>query len=200
MLHLFPNEKIILPLPDAVFEYYPNFIDRETADTLFEKIMQETPWQQDDIMLFGKKIPQPRLTALFGDQGLTYTYSKLTLKANKWNTPLMFIKNEIENITQLQFNAALLNLYRDEKDSNAWHADNEKELGPDPIVASVSLGETRGFQLKHNTKIDIKKSIDLEHGSLILMKEGSQLHYKHQIPKSSKMKKPRINITFRSIQ
>ena len=200
MLNLFPNEKIILPLPDAVFEYYPNFIDNETADRLFEKILQETPWQQDDIILFGKKIPQPRLTALFGDQGLTYTYSKLTLNANKWNTPLMFLKNEIENKTQLQFNAALLNFYRNENDSNGWHADNEKELGLDPIVASLSLGETRVFQLKHNTKTDIKKSIDLKHGSLILMKEGSQLHYKHQIPKSSKMKKPRINITFRSIQ
>lgn len=199
MLDLFPKEKIVLPLPDAVFEFYPNFFDKEEADMLYEKILAETPWKQDDITIFGKKIAQPRLTCLFGNEGKPYSYSGITMQPNPWNSTLIFIKDKIEQTAEKNFTTVLANLYRNEKDSNGWHADNEKELGRNPIIASVSFGEERRFQLKHNTNPEAKMTLNLNHGSLLLMKEGSQIHYKHQIPKETKSKNNRINLTFRSI-
>lgn len=199
MLDLFPNEKIILNLPDATFEYYPNFFDKEKADLLFKKLFKDTPWQQDTITLFGKTHLQPRLTALYGNEGKPYSYSNIVMHPHNWTPTLMHIKNEIENIINQNFTTVLLNLYRNEKDSNGWHADNEKELGRNPIIASLSLGEHRTFQLKHNEKKEAKQNLILNHGSLLLMKEGSQIHYKHQLPKASSSKKDRINLTFRTI-
>ena len=199
MLDLFPKEKIILPLPDAVFEYYPNFFTNDEAEALFKKIHDETKWQHDEITIFGKKIAQPRLTCLFGNEGKPYSYSGITMHPNPWNPTLVYIKEKIEAIAQQHFTTALANLYRNEKDSNGWHADNEKELGRNPIIASVSFGEVRKFQLKHNNNPDAKLTLNLSHGSLLLMKEGSQIHYKHQIPKATQSKKDRINLTFRTI-
>lgn len=199
MLNLFPKEKIILPLPDAVFEFYPNFFHHEEADILFEKLRLETPWQHDEITIFGKKILQPRLTCLFGNEGKPYSYSGLTMQPQPWNSTIMHIKNEVETNCNENFTTVLANLYRNEKDSNGWHADNERELGRNPIIASVSFGEERKFQLKHISDNNIKLSLNLTHGSLLLMKEGSQIHYKHQIPKASQPKNNRINLTFRTI-
>jgi alkylated DNA repair dioxygenase AlkB len=199
MLDLFPKEKIILPLPGAVFEYYPTFFSKEEADILFEKLLNETPWQHDEITIFGKKILQPRLTCLFGNEGKPYSYSGLTMQPNRWNSTIMHIKNEVEEICNQNFTTVLANLYRNERDSNGWHADNEKELGRNPIIASVSFGEVRKFQLKSIADNKIKISLNLEHGSLLLMKECSQIHYKHQIPKALQPKKNRINLTFRTI-
>jgi alkylated DNA repair dioxygenase AlkB len=199
MLDLFPKEKIILPLPDAVFEYYPNFFTNDEAEALFKKIHDETKWQHDEITIFGKKIAQPRLTCLFGNEGKPYSYSGITMHPNPWNPTLVYIKEKIEAIAQQHFTTVLANLYRNEKDSNGWHADNEKELGRNPIIASVSFGEVRKFQLKHNNNSDAKLTLNLSPGSLLLMKEGSQIHYKHQIPKATQSKKDRINLTFRTI-
>lgn len=199
MLDLFPKEKIILPLPDAVFEYYPNFFTNDEAEALFKKIHDETKWQHDEITIFGKKIAQPRLTCLFGNEGKPYSYSGITMHPNPWNPTLVYIKEKIEAIDQQHFTTVLANLYRNEKDSNGWHADNEKELGRNPTIASVSFGEVRKFQLKHNNNPDAKLTLNLSHGSLLLMKEGSQIHYKHQIPKATQSKKDRINLTFRTI-
>ena len=199
MLDLFPKEKIILPLPDAVFEFYPNFFDKEEADMLFDKLMNETPWQQDDITIFGKKVAQPRLTCLFGNEGKPYSYSGLTMQPHAWNPTMMFIKEKVDKISEQNFSTVLANLYRNEKDSNGWHSDNEKELGRNPIIASVSFGEERKFQLKHISDNNVKLSLNLNHGSLLVMKEGSQIHYKHQIPKAAQPKNARINLTFRTI-
>lgn len=199
MLNLFPNEKIILNLPDAVFEYYPNFFSKEKADELFKTLLKETPWQQDEITIFGKTHLQPRLTALYGNEGKPYSYSNIIMHPHQWNSLLTFIKEEIEEVCSQSFTTVLLNQYRNEKDSNGWHADNEKELGRNPIIASVSFGEERILKLKHNTNKEAKLSLILEHGSLLLMKEGSQIYYKHQVAKSSKPKKERINLTFRTI-
>ena len=116
-----------------------------------------------------------------------------------WNPTLIFIKDKVEQVANQNFTTVLANLYRNEKDSNGWHADNEKELGRNPIIASISLGETRKFQIKHHTNKEYKCNLELTHGSLLLMKEGSQIHYKHQIPKAAQPKKPRINLTFRTI-
>ncbi|NHN26236.1 alpha-ketoglutarate-dependent dioxygenase AlkB [Flavobacterium jejuense] len=199
MLDLFPNEKIILDLPDALFEYYPNFLSEEKANLLLKKLLTDTPWKQDDITVYGKTHLQPRLTALYGNEGKPYSYSNIIMHPHPWNSTLMFIKNEIEDITQLNFTTVLLNLYRNENDSNGWHSDNEKELGRNPVIASLSLGQNRLFQLKHIEKKEAKQNIILNNGSLLVMKEGSQIHYKHQLPKSTSPKKSRINLTFRTI-
>lgn len=196
---LFSLDPIHLNLPDATFIYYPNFLNQEKAGLYFEKLLQETPWQQDDITIFGKKIAQPRLTALYGNLGKPYSYSGITMHPIAWNPLVWLLKEEVETIAQHSFTSVLLNLYRNEKDSNGWHADNEKELGRNPTIASLSLGETRKFQIKHTTNKNIKCDILLEHGSLLLMKEGAQVHYKHQLPKATQPKNARINLTFRTV-
>lgn len=197
-MRLFETEKIILPLNDGVFEYYPIFLSELQANNFLTTLVNETPWQHDEITIFGKKILQPRLTAFYGNENTTYSYSNTTMLANEWTPYLIALKNKIEELTELQFNSALLNLYRNESDSNGWHADNEKELGPNPIIASLSLGEERIFHVKHNTKNE-KIKLNLANGSLLLMKEGSQIHYKHKLPKTKTSKKTRLNITFRTI-
>ncbi|MVO07645.1 alpha-ketoglutarate-dependent dioxygenase AlkB [Flavobacterium sp. TP390] len=199
MLDLFPNEKIVLDLPDAIFEYYPNFLTQEKANMIYQKLLDETPWKQDSITIYGKNHLQPRLTALYGNEGKPYSYSNIVMQPHAWNPTLMFLKNEIEEHTQLSFTTVLLNLYRDENDSNGWHSDNEKELGRNPTIASLSLGQDRVFQIKHIEKKEIKQNIILTNGSLLVMKEGSQIYYKHQLPKASSPKRSRINLTFRTI-
>jgi len=197
-MSLFENEKIILPLTDGIFEYYPNFLSEEKANQIFQQILNETAWQQDSISIFGKTHLQPRLTALYGNNGKPYSYSNIIMQPNNFSPLLIHIKEEIETLCNENFTTVLLNLYRDGNDSNGWHADDEKELGRDPIITSLSLGEERVFHIKHNTK-DEKFKLNLENGSLLLMKNGSQTHYKHQIPKTNTVKKPRINLTFRTI-
>lgn len=199
MLNLFSLEKLNLNLPDAEFIYIPNFISHEKGIEYFNNLLQNTPWQQDDITIFGKKIAQPRHTSLYGNGGKSYSYSGLTMQPNSWTPLLYHLKELVEKESGQIFTTVLLNLYRNEKDSNGWHSDNERELGRDPYIASLSLGEVRRLQLKHNTKPKIKFNLELEHGSLLLMKSGSQIHYKHQIPKSTKLKKERINLTFRTL-
>ncbi len=197
---LFNTEPLILNLPDAEIIYYPEFFDKEQADKIYSELLQEIAWQQDLITVFGKTHPQPRLTALYGNEGKPYSYSNITMQPHPWNTLLQKIKYHIETTTECQFTTVLLNQYRDGKDSNGWHADNEKELGTNPIIASLSFGAERVFQLKHNTIADAKKSIVLEHGSLLLMKGSTQHFWKHQIPKTAKPIGNRINLTFRSIK
>lgn len=197
---LFNTEPLTLSLPDAEIIYYPQFFDKEQADQIYAELLQEIAWQQDNITVFGKTHPQPRLTALYGNEGKPYSYSNITMQPNPWNTLLQKIKYHIETTTECQFTTVLLNQYRDGKDSNGWHADNEKELGTNPIIASLSFGSERVFQLKHNTIADAKKSIVLEHGSLLLMKGSTQHFWKHQIPKTAKPIGNRINLTFRSIK
>jgi len=200
MNSLFPKEKITFNIPDAVIDYFPNFFDSSRANEFFEKLQHEIPWQQDDITVFGKTHPQPRLTALFGNEGKPYSYSNIIMQPHGWNPLLMFIKNEIEEICTENFTTVLLNYYRDGKDSNGWHADNERELGRNPLIASVSFGAERSFHLQHNTIKEQKLKINLEHGSLLLMKGTTQHFWKHQIPKTAKPIGERINLTFRVIK
>jgi alkylated DNA repair dioxygenase AlkB len=199
MNSLFPSDKITFDLQDAEIEYYPDFFASAIANDLFFKLQNEIPWQQDDITVFGKTHPQPRLTALFGNEGKPYGYSNIIMKPHAWSPLIMFIKNEIEKICFENFTTVLLNNYRTGQDSNGWHADNEKELGRNPIIASVSFGAERVFQLKHN-KLELKQNIILHHGSLLLMSGTTQHFWKHQIPKTKKEISPRINLTFRIIK
>jgi alkylated DNA repair dioxygenase AlkB len=197
MNHLFQQVPIVLDLADAEISYFPFFFEKKEADYYFMELKNKIPWQQDDIKVFGKVYPQPRLTALFGNQGKPYSYSNINMQPHPWSPLLNSIKLQVENISKTTFTTVLLNYYRDGKDSNGWHADNEKELGNNPVIASVSFGAERNFQLKHNSNKQLKKSIMLEHGSVLLMKGETQHYWKHQIPKTAKPTAERINLTFR---
>lgn len=199
-MDLFANKTPIeFDLPDADIVYYPNFFDLTKANEIYDKLIVDVPWQLDNITVFGKSHPQPRLTALYGNDGKPYGYSNIVMQPHAWSPLIMFIKNEVENEVDQCFTTVLLNQYRFGKDSNGWHADNEKELGRNPVIASVSFGAERVFQLKHNTIVDAKQSIVLEHGSLLMMSGTTQHFWKHQIPKTAKNVAPRINLTFRII-
>lgn len=197
---LFQSEPIVLHLQDAEIIYFAHFFDKKEADAIFRQLAKDIPWQQDDIQVFGKTHPQPRLTALFGNEGKPYSYSNIKMQPYPWTLLLQKIKSYVESVSDTNFTTVLLNQYRDGKDSNGWHADNEKELGSNPVIASVSFGAERIFQLKHNSISGLKQNIILEHGSLLLMKGTTQHFWKHQIPKTSKTIGPRINLTFRVIK
>ncbi len=199
---LFENnsDPIIFDVPDAEIIYYPQVFSADKSNELLQLLQKDILWQQDDITLFGKTHAQPRLTALYGNEGKPYSYSGIVMKPNPWNALLTFIKEEVEQICDTHFTTVLLNQYRTGKDSNGWHADDEKELGRNPVIASVSFGAARFFHLKHNTNPDQRLKILLEHGSLLLMKGSTQHFWKHQIPKTAKPVGTRINLTFRSIK
>ena len=196
----FASEPLFLGLPDAEIIYYPEFYDKPAADLMYTELVKDILWQQDEIRVFGKIHPQPRLTALYGNEGKSYSYSNIKMQPHPWNLLLQKIKSEVEKVAETHFSTVLLNYYRDGKDSNGWHADNEKELGLNPIIASVSFGAERVFQLKHNSDIGQKQNIVLQHGSLVLMKGTTQHFWKHQIPKTAKTIGSRINLTFRLIK
>lgn len=200
MNSLFPKNEIIIDLPDAEIIYYPSFFDTAEAENIFKELLDTIPWQQDNIKVYGKVHAQPRLTALFGNDNKSYTYSNITMQPHPWNIVLQKIKFKIEEIVDASFSTVLLNLYRDGKDSNGWHADDEKELGQNPIIASISLGAERYFHLKHKSDKNLKQKILLENGSLLILKGPTQHHWLHQIPKTAKPIAPRINLTFRIIK
>ena len=200
MNSLFQSDPIFLNLPDAEIIYFPNFLSKEKADSLFYELLENTPWQQDEITVYGKKHLQPRLTALYGNEGKPYSYSNIIMQPHFWTSPLQKIKSLVESVSETKFTTVLLNYYRDGNDGNGWHADNEKELGINPVIASLSLGTERNFQLKHNLDTSQKKNILLENGSLLLMKGTTQHFWKHQVPKTAKPISSRINLTFRVIQ
>jgi len=200
MNSLFQSEPIHFNLPDAEIIYFPDFLSKKDADFLFQELLKDIPWQQDEITVYGKKHLQPRLTALYGNEGKPYSYSNITMQPHYWTSTLQKIKSLVESISGTNFTTVLLNYYRNGSDSNGWHADNEKELGANPIIASLSLGAERSFQLKHNFDITQKKNIILENGSLLLMKGTTQHFWKHQVPKTTKPVGSRINLTFRIIK
>ena len=194
-----PTPIEVLELPNAAISYHANFLSNKDASYYFEILKDTIAWQQDDIRLFGKTYAQPRLTALYGEKGKTYKYSSITMQMLPFTNEILAVKNQVEKITGHSFNSVLLNLYRDGNDSNGWHSDDEKSLGKNPVIASVSLGAKRVFQLKHKGDSSLRHNITLHHGSLLLMEGETQHFWKHQIPKSKKVLEKRINLTFRVI-
>ena len=196
------SSKRMIPfnLDDCDITYYPNFIDLNKANGYFKHFRSTIPWQQDDIKIFGKVHPQPRLTAFYGSGEETYSYSNIVMLPKLFTGELLEIKSSIEAMAQVEFNACLLNLYRDGQDSNGWHSDDEKELGQNPIIGSISLGQERPFHLRHKKNKYLKHKILLEHGSLLLMKGKTQHHWQHQVPKTAKPIGERINLTFRLLK
>ncbi|MCM8568101.1 alpha-ketoglutarate-dependent dioxygenase AlkB [Gramella jeungdoensis] len=192
-------EQEVIRLQDASLIYYADFFSIEKSDHFLEKLMHSLNWKQDKIKLFGKEILQPRLTSFHGETGKNYTYSGLEMKPEAFNNELIEIKEKCEKYAETHFNVCLANLYRNGADSMGWHADDEKELGPRPVIASVSFGAERIFHLKHKTNKTALHKIRLQHGSLLIMKGTTQQFWKHQLPKTKKRVGPRINLTFRKI-
>jgi len=192
------NKKTIISTDGEVI-LYPNFFSTKESNQLFSDLYSSVNWKQEIIQFFGKQMPIPRLTAWYGDEGKSYTYSGIEQHPEHWNPTLKLIKSKIEQIAQVNFNSVLLNLYRDGKDSVSWHSDDEPELGENPIIASVSFGATRRFSLRHKYSKNYKIDIDLASGSFLLMQGETQHFWQHQIAKTAKEIQPRINLTFRII-
>jgi alkylated DNA repair dioxygenase AlkB len=189
-----------LPLPGGDAVYLEAFFGRAEGDRLFADLLERTPWETGTLTLFGKTLEMPRRIAWHGDPGASYAYSGLRHAPAPWTPALREIKRRVEREAGTTFNGVLLNLYRTGRDSMSWHADDEPELGPEPVIASVSLGAARVFQLKHRTDRGLERvSLELGHGSLLIMRGATQRHWLHQVPKTRAPVGPRINLTFRRI-
>ena len=184
---------------DLNISYFPNFLSKVKSDVLYKKLHSDIPWQKYKIKIFGKTYNQPRLTSFHSIGNKNYDYSQIGIKNNLMTKDLKYLLNQIHEKTDYRFNSVLLNLYRDGMDSNGWHSDNEPELGNDPKIASITLGEERFFHIKHRKIKNLSYKILLKHGSLFLMGEKSQTEWVHQIPKTKKKINPRINLTYRYI-
>jgi len=189
----------LLPLRDADIRYYPCFFDQETAERYFQALLRETAWEQRTLFVFGKHRLEPRLTAWYGDEGASYSYSGTTRHPKPWTPLLREIKQRVENAAGVCYNSLLLNQYRDGNDSVSWHSDDEESLGHNPSIASVSFGVMRSFHLRHRQDKQLRHKIDLEHGSLLVMQGPTQHYWHHQVPKTSRAVGQRINLTFRVI-
>lgn len=170
------------------------------VDTALATLIAETPWRQDHALMFGRRVALPRLTAWYGDAGAGYSYSGITMQPTPWTPLLMRLKARAEELAGVAFNSALLNYYRDGRDSVGWHADNEPELGRDPVIASLSLGATRRFEFRRRPPAETDtRRIELEHGSCLVMGGAVQHHWQHRLPRDARIGAPRVNITFRRI-
>ena len=198
-MHNNSNSLTDLNIPDAQVHYDGDFYAFAKAEQLQIALHEQTPWRQNKITVFGKTYDEPRLTQLYGDNQKEYSYSGITFKALDWSPVLKSIKEDIEAATGHEFNICLVNLYRTGADSNGWHADNEAELGRNPVIASISLGQERFFHLRHNENKEWRYKFPLKHGSLLLMAGETQHTYKHQIAKTKREIQPRINLTFRKV-
>lgn len=188
-----------IPLKGGALSYYKSWLNDECAQSYLERLLNSTPWEQPEIIVAGNKHPIPRLQAWYGDSNAVMTYSKVEFRPLKWTDDLISLKDQIESETHHTFNSVLVNLYRDGQDGVGWHADNEPELGVNPVIASLSLGVTRTFSLK--PKIGGKTiSLDLNHGDLIVMSAATQSNWLHSVPKTATSVGARINLTFRNIK
>lgn len=186
-------------LKDGELAYYPQFINAEESDFLMQTLLNTINWKQESLVMYGKKVPFPRLMAWYGDSVAPYSFSGNTFIPQPWTRELLQIKNRIEPVAGQTFNSVLLNLYRSGNDSMGWHADDEQELGPNPVIASMNFGATRRFLLRYKTDHHLKYEIALQHGSLLIMKGTLQQYWEHQVPKTAIQLSGRVNLTFRFI-
>ena len=206
-----------IELPGGRIAFIPGFFSTPQADALFTRLQHDIDWLQQDIVMYGRRHKVPRLSRWYGDVGLSYTYSGITERSPGWLPVLHELRDQlhaalpdyiepdyiepdyVDASATTSFNSVLANLYRDGNDSVAWHADDEPELGRNPTIASLSFGAVRRFQLKHRHDKSQRFSLELAHGSLLLMYGELQRHWLHQLPKSASVNAPRINLTFRHV-
>ncbi len=201
-MDLFNDDGVLrqLPVPGADVKYARSPALGFDSKILLSDLISTTPWRQEKVTVWGKSFDQPRLVAWYGDPGQVYTYSGIKLDPLAWTDQLKFVKNAVESFVGFGFNSLLLNFYRDNQDSMGFHSDNERELGHDPVIASLSLGAERNLVFKkRGQKTNESFRIKLEHGSLLLMGSGTQKNYLHGINKSRLLMGPRVNLTFRRI-
>ncbi len=187
-----------IDLDDGELHYYPEFLATENADKVFHQLAGQLDWKEEQLRMMGKQITAPRLVCWYGDPEAVYRYSGVDHQPLPWDPVLLQLRQKIFQLSGFEFNCVLGNLYRNGQDSMGWHADKEKQLGNNPVIASLSLGAERLFKLRHNRN---KQNLDmnLEHGSLLIMAGSLQHHWRHCLPKTRCAVKPRINLTFRSI-
>lgn len=189
--------KIIYDLPDTELILIDNFFTKEESDQYYELLLHQTKWREYEMEIFDKTVKAPRMIAWYQDKENKESNDNLP----DWTPELSTIRKRVENETELSFNSVLLNLYRNGKDSVAWHSDQEGNSGPNPIIASVTFGETRMFRLRHKFRKDIPQvEIPLHHGSFLLMAGTTNTFWQHQVPKTARDVLPRINLTFRRMK
>ncbi|MDQ3617682.1 MAG: alpha-ketoglutarate-dependent dioxygenase AlkB [Pseudomonadota bacterium] len=188
-----------LPLPKATLAFDRCWLDARSADALISVVREHTAWENHRIRLFGREHPSPRLSCWIGDEDAGYRYSGTRFEPRPWLPVLLPIRERLAGELGVAFNSVLANLYRDGRDAMGWHSDNEAELGTSPVIASLSLGATRRFMLKHRAEPARKLVLELPHGSLLVMSGTTQKHYRHALPRTAKPVGERINLTFRRV-
>ncbi|MEH6543047.1 MAG: alpha-ketoglutarate-dependent dioxygenase AlkB [Porticoccaceae bacterium] len=186
-------------MPDGELHYAPDFLPADIADQHLNDIIAATPWEQSSLHIAGREYLIPRLNAWYGDKATHYGYSGMRLDLNPWTAQLSALKQQVEAATGSAFNSALLNYYRSGSDSVDWHSDDERELGSRPVIAALSIGATRRFDLRHKTRKDLRYKLELQHGSLLVMAGAMQQHWAHRIAKTKDHCEARISITFRQV-
>ena len=188
-----------IPLPDAELAFDPHWLAAADADRLLLDLRDSVAWENHRIRLFGREHASPRLSCWIGDPAASYLYSGTRFEPRPWPTALRPLRERLSRELGVDFNSVLANRYRDGRDCMGWHSDAEQELGPAPVIASVSLGATRRFVLKHRGEPERKLAIELPHGSLLVMRGATQRYYRHALPRTAKPVGERINLTFRRI-
>ena len=198
MLDFGGNQFEALPLPGGDLAFAPSCDLGAAPQALMERLLSETPWREESITVFGKTHLQPRLVAWYGDSGASYNYSGIDHDPLPWTPTLSDLRDRVADLTQSRYNSVLLNLYRNERDSMGMHADDEPELGKEPVIASISLGEERRICFQHRHRRDLKNlNLPLPSGSLLVMRGATQQNWKHGLRKLNRRCGPRINLTFR---
>lgn len=188
-----------IDLPGADVRFAPDWLSRADADALFAELVDAIAWERHRIRIFGREVASPRLSCWIGDPGAAYTYSSVRFEPRPWPPALAALRARVEAACGAVFNGVLANLYRDGADSMGWHSDDEPELGPAPVIASLSLGAARRFRLRHKRDAAIMRVLELPHGSLLRMAGATQRLYRHDLPKTRGAVGPRLNLTFRRI-
>ena len=186
-------------IPDADLRFDPHWLPRPEADTLLDRLMDEIRWETHRIRMFGREVDSPRRSGWIGDPGTSYVYSRTRFEPRPWPPAVQAIRARIDEAAGVVMNSVLANLYRDGNDAMGWHSDDEPELGPRPVIASLSLGGTRRFSFKHRHDATKKFALDLPHGSLLVMAGDTQANWRHALPRTLRAVPPRLNLTFRRI-
>ncbi len=190
----------IIDIPDGDLTFSRTWRESESVDWM-ERLKKEIEWEQHRIKIFGQWVDCPRLSAWYGDPGAMYSYSSLSLTPKAWTPTLLEVRNQLAETIEMPFNSVLLNLYRNGNDSMGWHSDDELELGLNPVIASISLGDSRMMKFRHRSNSEVSKfALELSTGSLLIMAGTTQKFWQHEIPKTKKSVGERLNLTFRFVQ
>ncbi|WP_447585121.1 alpha-ketoglutarate-dependent dioxygenase AlkB family protein [Pseudoxanthomonas mexicana] len=194
-----PADGTSIPLPGAWLAFVPQWLEADQADVLLCELHRDVAWEVHRIRMFGRSVDSPRLSCWIGEPEAVYRYSGAEFVPHAWLPALQAIRERLQREFDAPFNSVLANLYRDGRDAMGWHSDDEPELGPQPVIASLSLGGVRRFALKHRHEATFRRTLELPHGSLLVMAGDTQRHYRHALPRTAKAVAPRINLTFRWI-